>query len=281
MKWTVTKPMSLLEALGHLSPESSKTNLRSWLRDSRVLVDNEVIKLGTTPVYPGQVISIGAKSRFVEGDVNILYEDKWMVVIDKPEGLLSVATNFETEDTAHAILKRHYSPVPVHVVHRIDQDTSGVLVFARTEDARDRFKEMFEKHELERAYTAIIEGSLDQSTGTWESYLYEDEAYVVHETDNTALGRKAITHYAQFGRNRKYAWLQLRLETGRKNQIRVHCQSAGHPIVGDKKYGAKTNPMRRLGLHAHLLAFKHPMTGKQMRFESPLPLSFQKILESA
>lgn len=280
MKWIVTKPMTLLEALGNLAPESSKTNLRSWLKDNRALVDNEVIKLGTATVFPGQVISIRPKSRFVEGDVNILYEDKWLVVIDKPEGLLSVATAFETEETAHAILKRNYKPGQVYVVHRIDQDTSGVMVFARTEESRDIFKEMFEKHELERAYTAVIEGSLDQSSGTWESYLWEDEAYMVHETNDPQLGRLAITHYAQFGRGRRYAWLQLRLETGRKNQIRVHCQSAGHPIVGDKKYGAKTNALKRLGLHAHLLGFKHPMTHKPMRFESPLPESFQRMINA-
>lgn len=281
MKWTVTKPMSLLEALGQLAPESSKTSLRSWIKEGRALVDNEVVKLGTTVVYPGQIVSIGSKMRFVEGDVNLLYEDKWIVVIDKPEGLLSVATAFEKGDTAHAILKNHYKPGQIHVVHRIDQDTSGVLVFARTDEARDRFKEMFERHELERAYTAIIEGSLDQSAGTWQSYLYEDEAYVVHPTDDPQKGRLAITHYKQLGRSRKYAWLQLRLETGRKNQIRVHCQQAGHSIVGDKKYGAKTNPIQRLGLHAQLLAFKHPVTGQQMRFESPLPQGFRKIMELA
>lgn len=281
MKWTVTKPMSLLEALAQLAPESSKTNLRSWLKEGRTLVDNEVVKLGTTTVFPGQVVSLGAKSRFVDGDVNILYEDKWMVVVDKPEGLLTVATAFETEETVHAILKKNYKPGQIYVVHRIDQDTSGVLVFARTEEARDLFKLMFEKHELERAYTAIIEGSLDQSSGTWQSYLWEDEAYHVHETDDPHLGRLAITHYKQFGRGRRYAWLQLRLETGRKNQIRVHCQKAGHPIVGDKKYGAKTNALKRMGLHAHLLAFKHPITGKSMRFESPLPESFQRVMKAS
>lgn len=280
MKWTVTKPMSLLEALGQLAPESSKTTLRSWLKDGRAQVNGEVIKIGATVVYPGQVITIGPKMRFVEGDVNLLYEDQWIAVIDKPEGLLSVSTAFEKGDTAHGILKRHYKPATAYVVHRLDQDTSGVLVFARTEEARDRFKEMFEKHELERAYTAIIEGSLDQTAGTWESYLYEDEAYYVHTTDDPEKGRLAITHYAQLGRNRKYAWLQLRLETGRKNQIRVHCQQAGHPIIGDKKYGAKSNPIKRLALHAHLLGFKHPITGKQMRFESPLPEGFQRIMGS-
>lgn len=279
MKWIVTKPMSLLEALGQLAPEGSKTSMRSWLKEGRVLVDNEMVKLGTTTVYAGQVVSMGAKPKFVEGDVNILYEDKWLVVIDKPEGLLSVSTAFEKEETAHAILKNNYTTV--HVVHRIDQDTSGVMVFARTDECRDRFKLMFEKHELERAYTAIIEGSLEQSSGTWQSYLFEDEAYVVHETDDPEKGRIAITHYAQFGRNRRYAWLRLKLETGRKNQIRVHCQNAGHPIAGDKKYGAKSNPLKRLGLHAHLLGFKHPVTGKQMRFESPLPESFQRLIGSS
>lgn len=273
--------MTLLDALGQLAPESSKTTQRSWVKEGRALVDNEVIKLNTTTVYPGQVVSIGSKLKFVEGDVNILYEDKWMVVIDKPEGLLSVSTAFEKGVTAHAILKRNYGNGQIYVVHRIDQDTSGVMIFAKTEEARDLFKLMFEKHELERAYTAIIEGSLESSSGTWQSYLYEDEAYCVHETTDPHEGRLAITHYAQLGRGRRYAWLELRLETGRKNQIRVHCQSAGHPIVGDKKYGAKTNALKRLGLHAHLLAFLHPVTKKKMHFTSPLPESFKRIMNTA
>lgn len=280
MKWTVTKPMSMLEALAELSPESSKTTLRSWIKTGRALLDGEKIKLSTLVVYPGQEVSVGPKSHFVDGEINLLYEDRWIIVIDKPEGLLSVSTAFEKDATAHALLKKHYKPLPIHVVHRIDQDTSGVMVFARTDEARDNFKAMFEKHELDRAYTAIIEGSLEQSSGTWRSYLYEDEAYYVHETDDPTKGKVAITHYAQFGRSRKYAWLRLQLETGRKNQIRVHCQKAGHSIIGDKKYGAKTNPIQRLGLHAHLLGFKHPITGKQMRFESPLPESFQQIMRS-
>lgn len=276
MKYTVTAPMTLIEALAELSPESSKTTLRSWLKEGRVTVDGELAKLAAVLVREGQEVALGTRPRFIKGGIRILFEDRHLVVIEKPAGLLSVATNFETTDTAHAILKNHYHPKRVFVVHRLDQDTSGVMLFALTEEARDALKTTFEEHNIERAYTALVEGYVKPPTGTWQSYVYEDEAYVVHSTSDTEKGRLAITHYKVLSANKRYSTLILNLETGRKNQIRVHCQDAGCPIVGDKKYGAKTNPLKRLCLHAHLLAFTHPITKQQMRFDSAAPDTFHR-----
>lgn len=280
MKYTTEENQSLLEALAKLSPESSQTTRRSWLKDGRITVDGEVVRVGSTPVRKGQTVVLGAKSRVIGGNIRIIYEDKHFVIIDKPEGMLSVSTAFEKKETAHALLKEKYRPQRVHVVHRLDQDTSGVMLFALTEEARDQMKKLFEKHEIERAYTAIVEGVMEQEKGIWECYLYEDGNYVVHPTDDEENGELAITHYAVKGRNRRHTQLELKLETGKKNQIRVHCQMAGHPIVGDKKYGAKSSHSKRLCLHAHLLAFVHPVTHKKVRFESPLPETFDRIIES-
>jgi 23S rRNA pseudouridine1911/1915/1917 synthase len=278
MKYTAQSDITLFDALIHLSPESSKTNLRSWLKEGRVTVDGEPVKISASLVRKGQVVALGEKARFTSrGNVRILYEDRHIAVIDKPGGLLSVSTNFETGDTAHAILKDHYKPKRVFVVHRLDQDTSGVMMFALSEEARDKLKETFEKHDIERAYTAIVEGAVNPPKGTWESYLYEDAAYVVHSIEDKEVGKLAITHYEVQYVFKRYTTLVLKLETGRKNQIRVHCKDAGHPIVGDKKYGAKSNPIKRLCLHAHLLAFKHPITNKELRFESKLPEEFDKL----
>lgn len=280
MKWRVSEDLSLLEALAQKFPDNSKTSLRSWLKEDRVAVDEAIIKAADYVVKNGQTISVGSRKRILEKGMTLIFEDSHIVAIDKPAGLLSVATAFEEKDTAHALLKAHYHPRRVYVVHRIDQETSGVMLFALSDEAYKVLKEMFERHDLERAYTAIVEGQPSTSSGTWKSYLHEDPNYHVHQSDGPEQGgRLAITHYTVQAKSKRYSALQLKLETGRKNQIRVHCQGAGHPIVGDKKYGARTDPLKRLCLHAHLLALRHPITGKEMRFESPVPASFHSLLE--
>jgi len=278
MKYIVSVEISLLEALSQAAPDSSKSTLRSWLKQGRVLVDGEVVKPATTLLKQGQTITLARRERSIESGLKILYEDRHLVVIDKPSNLLSVSTAFEEGDTAHAILKRNYRPKKVYVVHRLDQDTSGVMMFALSEEALAKLKTVFEKHDIERKYDAIIEGHLVEEKGTWESYLFEDENYVVHETEDKKKGQLAITHYTVIGKSKKRSWLDVTLETGKKNQIRVHCESAGTPVVGDKKYGAQSNPIKRLGLHAHFLSFRHPITGKTMRFESPPPESFYRLV---
>lgn len=277
MKHTLTEKTHLLDALIKLAPDSTKTTLRSWLKNGRVLVDGEVEKIGSKELEPGQEISVGARPRMLEGDIRIIYEDQHLIAIDKPEGLLSVATDFQKEKTVHCFLKNHYNKM-VYPVHRLDQDTSGVMIFALNEKTRNHFKKIFEKHEIERCYVAIIEGHLKEKSGTWDSYQFEDANYVVHTTKDPSKGVHAITHFKVIDESKKYSWLELRLETGKKNQIRVHCKDAGHPIAGDKKYGAVSNPIRRLCLHAALLVLEHPESKKKMRFESPVPPAFRKIV---
>jgi tRNA pseudouridine32 synthase/23S rRNA pseudouridine746 synthase/23S rRNA pseudouridine1911/1915/1917 synthase len=278
MKLKVPRDMSLLEGLSLLAPTSSKTSFRSWIKEGRVSVDSIVAKNSSSHLHEGQVIYVGPRPNFIEGGIRIIYEDKHIIVVDKPEGLLSVSTNFEKSETVFALLKKHYRPRMVYVVHRLDQDTSGAMVFALTEEARDGLKKIFENHDIERAYTAIIEGHPSQPKGTWQSYLVEDGNYMVRSTTDADEGRLAITHYVVMGNNKRHTWVNLTLETGRKNQIRVHCKDAGHPVAGDKKYGAKSNPLKRLGLHAHLLSFDHPITKKRMRFLSPLPQRFEILI---
>ncbi len=278
MKYQLKENMPILDALALLSPGSSKTSLRSWIKEGRVYVDGRLVSKNTLLLHAGQVVSLGEKKKRAEGGLQILYEDSDIVVIDKPSGVLSVATNFEKGETAHAFLKQRYKPNKVFVVHRLDQDTSGVMLFALSENAYLRLKQTFEEHDIDRTYIAIVQGVMEESSGSWSSYLYEDANYVVHSTQDPARGKLAITHFTVTGKSRKCMRLQLNLETGKKNQIRVHCRDAGHPIVGDMKYGAATNPIKRLCLHAHLLAFKHPITGKLMRFTSPVPEAFNRMV---
>lgn len=279
MKYTTPQTISLLDALVSMYPTSSKTTLRSWVKEGRVLVDSLPIFVSTEMLAQGQSVEVSSKKKYLPSGLSILYEDRDIVVVDKPSGLLSVASNFEKELTVHALLKDYYYPRRVQVVHRLDQDTSGVLVFALNDYAYDGLKKTFERHEIDRVYTAIVEGIFESSSGTWKSMLFEDNQYKVHPTtEDDSEGREAITHYKVLSRSKRYSWLELKLETGRKNQIRVHCQAAGHPVVGDKKYGARSNPIRRLCLHAQLLAFEHPVSKKKLRFESPIPSIFFKLL---
>jgi tRNA pseudouridine32 synthase/23S rRNA pseudouridine746 synthase/23S rRNA pseudouridine1911/1915/1917 synthase len=280
MKYIASSDLSLLEALTQLSPQSSKNTLRSWIKEGRVQVNDMTVKNASSLVLKDQCVTVGQRKKIIRPGIPILYEDRDLVVIDKPSGLLSVASAFEKGETLHALLKAHYQPRKVFVVHRLDQDTSGVMVFALNQEACDQLKDLFEAHTIERAYTAIVEGQLLFPAGTWQSYQYEDSQYVVHETSDETQGRIAITHYQTLASSKRYSWLQLRLETGRKNQIRVHCQSAGHSVAGDKKYGAQTSPIKRLCLHAHLLAFQHPFTKKSLRFESPVPEEFYRLMPS-
>jgi len=281
MKFKTTEPLSLLEAAAKMAPDCTRTTLRSWIKEGRISVDGQVETQGASQVHAGQTLSMGRRVRYAPGNVRILFEDKHLVVVDKPEGLLTVATAYEKGETVHAILKAKYKPGKVFVVHRIDQDTSGVLMFARTERAQEELKKKLEKHDIERTYYAIVEGHLPKTRGTWESYQIEDGNYYVRNTTDASLGKLAITHYKVLDTAKRYSLLEIRLETGRKNQIRAHCQMADCPIVGDKKYGSKTNPLKRLGLHALFLGIVHPTTGQKLKFTSPLPKEFTTLFPRA
>jgi 23S rRNA pseudouridine1911/1915/1917 synthase len=278
MKITAQENQPLLNLLTIVAPDSSKTTLRSWIKEGRVTVDDEEIKRADHPVFKGQTVEVNKRRHLAERRLPILYEDSHLVAIEKPEGLLSVSTAFEKEETAHSLLKKHYHPRKVQVVHRIDQDTSGVMLFALSENGYEGLKKLFESHDIERSYCAIIEGHLESTEGTWKSYVYEDANYMVHSSKNPEKGSLAITHYRVESTSPRYSRLILKLETGRKNQIRVHCQDSGHPIVGDKKYGSQSNSVKRLCLHAMSIAFEHPVTGKTLEFISPIPESFQKLV---
>lgn len=205
-------------------------------------------------------------------DLLILFSDKDLVVVEKPVGLLSVATDFQ-DYSVHTLLKQANPGRRVYPVHRLDRDVGGVMVFALSTRARDHLKTQFEKRTIEREYRALIEGHLEVAAGKWEAPLWEDPRFHVHVKP---YGKTACTHFKVLKKTRHQTLLSLKLETGRKNQIRVHCAHAGHPLVGDLKYGAETNPYGRLCLHAHSLGFVHPVYNKKMRYtsyEEALPVS--------
>jgi 23S rRNA pseudouridine1911/1915/1917 synthase len=275
--------MSLLDALVQLYPDSSRTTLRQMLQNSRVRVNGDTEKDARRVVDPDEILEVMAKSdqRVLPPGIAILHEDRDVIVILKSQGLLTVASEREREETAQAYLNAYLGSAGedrVQVVHRLDRDTSGVLVFAKNFFARERLKEQFMIHSVERIYVAVIEGTIEPSEGTIESNLFEQKDLKMVSVDAHADAKHAITHYRTISAKGSYSMLEVTLETGRKNQIRAHLSEGGHPIAGDKMYGAKTNPLGRLGLHAKLLGFDHPTTGKHLVFTAPLPKSFRAVL---
>lgn len=271
-------PLLLLDYLVRLYPQSSKTTVRDWIKQCRVTVNGATVTRGDHLVAASDHVALHERHKTRIEGITLLYQDQDFVVIDKPAGLLSVAAAFEKEITASALLKHHFHRRDVHVVHRLDRETSGVMLFALHEGILEPIKQLFETHDIQREYTAIVEGHPTHASGSWQSYQWEDSNYVVHDGNDPSRGKLTITHYTTIARSPHYSALCLRLETGRKNQIRVHCQSAKTPVVGDAKYGSSHNPIHRLALHARLLGFKHPRTGKKMCFTSPLPASFFRLV---
>lgn len=277
MQFILQEDAKLLDVLIKMSPKSSKTTLRSWLKEGRITVDGTIVKAGNTLITPGQKVSVESKPKLIANKLRVIYEDNDLIAVEKPTGMLSVSTAFEMGETVFALLKAKFRPRTVYVVHRLDQDTSGVMIFALSEEAFIRLKEIFAAHDIERKYCAIVEGRMDKAQGSWQSYLFEDANYKVHATDDPEKGRLAITHFKTLHSSSKFSRVELMLETGRKNQIRVHCRDAGHAVVGDKKYGALTDPLKRVCLHAFLLALNHPITEKPLRFISPIPSIFDRL----
>ena len=271
--------MTLLEHLQSRFPDSSKTTLRQLLQNGRVSVNGEVEKDAKLTIDDDDIVDVGPKPthRALPAGVTVLHEDDAVIVLLKPHGLLTVATERERENTLQAGLNRYLAgggKERIHVVHRLDRETSGVLVFAKTFPAREALKEQFAAHSADRMYVAIVEGAMEPAEGTFRSNLFEGRDLKMRSSRE---GKLAITHYRTIEVKGPYAMLEVTLETGRKNQIRAHLSEAGHPVAGDQFYGAVTNPLGRLGLHAKLLGFTHPTTGQRMSFTAPIPHAFRDL----
>jgi RluA family pseudouridine synthase len=278
---------ALLDRLAWIFPDSSKTTLRQMLQTGRVRVNGEVEKDAKRAVADDDIVDVVSKqvARQLPPGLTILHEDVDLIVVLKANGLLTVATERERETTVQAYLNAYLGAKRredrVHVVHRLDRETSGVLVFAKNFHARERLKEQFAEHSVERVYVAIVEGTMEPPRGTIRSHLFERADLKMVSVEPRPDAKLAITHYRTIQSNDKYSMLEVTLETGRKNQIRAHLSEAGHPVIGDRMYGATANPIDRLALHAKLLGFVHPTTGKKLTFATPLPSSFGQLFAGA
>ena len=282
--FTVADGQELMKFLIASLPDKNRDNIKTLLRDNQVLVDGEPISQFNYHLRPGQQVVISrnkiAQKKTYRG-ISIIYEDNDILVIDKHAGVLSVATDNKEKFTAYSILydhvKRKNPDGKIFIVHRLDRETSGLMMFAKSARIQKRLQENWNDIIRERVYVAAVEGIVNPPEGEISSYLRENSNMVVYSSKEGDDGKYAITNYITLKTNPTYSLLKMSLRTGRKNQIRVHLQDIGYPIVGDKKYGSKVNPISRLGLHAQVLAFQHPVNGRELRFETSIPRKFQEL----
>ena len=266
-------------------PDASRTKLKSLLSKRVVFVDNVITTQFNFPLQPGMKVQISkqkGKKEFNNRLLKIIYEDAYIIVVEKMQGLLSVNTERQKERTAYTILNEYVQrsgrQFRVFIVHRLDRDTSGLMMFAKDEKTQQVLRDNWHEIVTDRRYVAVVEGSMEKDYDTVVSWLTDKTLYV-SSSEYDDGGSKSITHYRTIKRANGYSLVELDLETGRKNQIRVHMQDLGHPIVGDGRYGGEnySNPIGRLALHAFKLCFYHPVTGDLMEFETPYPADFKKL----
>ncbi len=282
----VTEATELLPFLISRMEDKSRTTIKSLLSHRQVSVNRRVITQFNFNLQKGDEVSITwAKVPQITRykGLQILFEDQYLIVIEKDAGLLSMATEKEKEMTAYSILSEHIKKEDpanrIFIVHRLDRETSGVMLFAKSEKIQEELQKHWNETIEERTYIAVTEGMVEQPNGIIVSYLHESKALIVYSRQNPEAGQKAVTRYKVLKKNNEFSMLKVNPETGRKNQIRVHMKELGHCIIGDKKYGAIKNPIHRLGLHALVLSFVHPVVGEVMRFESVIPGSFRKLFD--
>jgi len=270
--------MILLEVLQERFPDSSKTTLRGLLQSDRVRVNGSPERDAKRAITNEDQVEIAGKTDRIDPRVRILFEDADLIVIDKAEGLLTVPSDQVLHETAENFLTSYLGGVPVLHVHRLDRDTSGVLVFAKNSWIRERLQELFAAHDIDRVYVAIIHGKLREPSGTFRSFLAEDRNLRVRSVANPDEGKEAVTHYRTVASGRHYSIIEVTLETGRRNQIRVQLAEAGHPVLGDTMYGkGREDGFGRLALHAKQLGFVHPRSGKKVSFTADLPRAFREL----
>ncbi|MDP4125709.1 MAG: RluA family pseudouridine synthase [Bacillota bacterium] len=284
---SVTEPAELLKFLQAQIPSRSRNNLKSLLEHHQICVDQNIVTQYNYPLEIGQEVVVNWSKVLVEKQpqgLKIVFEDPYIIVIEKQAGLLSIATATEKEQTAYSILSDHVKKRDpknkIFVLHRLDRETSGVMMFAKSEKIQKSLQDAWKEAVLERTYVVVVEGNVTKEQGTITSWLTESKTFMMYSSRTPNGGQKAVTHYKVLKKNKHYSLLEVRLETGRKNQIRVHMKDIGHSVIGDKKYGSTKHPLSRLGLHARVLAFRHPVSGEEVRYETDIPKEFLNLFKS-
>lgn len=284
--YNVEKETTLLPFLLETLSDMNRTQVKALLKYKHIALKGKAVTQFDTPLLPGDTVEVNLGRsfyRFNNPQVRVMFEDQYIVVIEKASGLLSVANENAREKNAFHIIQdyvRHDNPdAQLFVCHRLDQYTSGILIFAKDPEFMHELRANWDYYVKERKYMCVTENIPARQEDTIESLLTEDSHMRVFSTDNPEKGRLAVTHYRVLQSRGRYALIDVEIFTGKKNQIRVHMSEMGCPIAGDIKYGAETNPARRLMLHNYRLAFIHPVTGELMRFSLTTPPVFRKLTQ--
>ena len=284
-EYTVSEPQELLDFLMKQMPDSSRTRVKELLAHN-VFVDGRRTSQFNFPLQKGMKVSIEKASfqdRLRPRDLDIVYEDQHLLVVNKHDGLLSNSKH-PGDKTVITVLNQYlaasHQRCHAHIVHRLDRDTSGLMVVSKSKEVSQKFEEDWKGMVFDRRYVAVAWGHIEPPKGEIRSWLTDGEYCVLSSpTDNG--GKLAVTHYEVRQTSRRYSLVDLKLDTGRRNQIRVHLRELQHPVVHDPMYGYKDDlsPVARLCLHAYRLCFTHPVTGRRLKFETPIPACFLKLME--
>jgi 23S rRNA pseudouridine1911/1915/1917 synthase len=284
-EYTPSEETTLLTFLIAAMPQRKRTTVKELLKHNQVAVNGMPVTQHDTDVSPADTVAVNFTrewKRFQHRRVKLVYEDADILVIEKGYGLLSMGTDRVSNGTAYTIMRdwvKWEDPQnKLFIVHRLDRDTSGLMMMAKKESAKEAMQHNWNNMVISRKYICVVEGYLDQDHGEIRSYLAENSKHEVYSTNNPEEGKLAVTNYRVLKRGLGHTMVEVSLETGRKNQIRVHMKELGHPIAGDRRYGAKASIIHRLALHAQTLRFVHPVTRRDMNFETPIPGSFFKLV---
>ena len=267
--------------LAHL--KGSKTKIKATLQGRGIKVNGKITTQFDYLLKPGAKISVSQTKKndqFKSRYVKIVYEDRWLVVIEKNIGILSMAAGHKSLNVKSVLddyFKKSGQRCTAHVVHRLDRDTSGLMVYAKDMETEQIFEHNWHEIVYDRRYVAVVSGEVEPDEGTIANWLRDNKAYVTYSSPVDNGGKYAVTHFHVLNRTTEHSLVEYQLETGRKNQIRVHSADMGHPVCGDPKYGNGDDPIHRLCLHACVLCFYHPVTGERMEFETPIPTQFRQL----
>ena len=267
--------------LTHLG--QSKTKVKATLQGRGIKVDGKVVTQFDFVLVPGMTVSISKSKKndsFKSRYVKIIYEDQYLVVVEKNIGILSMAAGHKSLNVKSVLddyFHKTRQACRAHVVHRLDRDTSGLMVYAKDMKTEQILEKNWHQIVYDRRYVAVLSGEMEEDDGTVANWLKDNKAYVTYSSPTDNGGKYAVTHFHVFDRKDNHSLVEFKLETGRKNQIRVHSADMGHPVCGDVKYGNGDNPLHRLCLHAYVLCFYHPITHEHLEFDTPIPTSFRSL----
>ncbi len=279
-EYEVQREMPLMDFLMTELNGISRNKVKDILQGHGVSVDRKLVTQYNFPLKPGMKVQVSKHRRKTELEskwIKIVYEDKDIIVIEKAPGILSMAATakqFCVKTILDEYFQRRHFKCHAHVVHRLDRETSGLMVYAKSIEAAQTLERNWKNRVYDRRYIAVVGGQMEREGGTVESWLKDNKACITYSSPTDNGGKFAVTHYHVLKTTERYSLVELRLETGRKNQIRVHMSDLGHPVCGDNKYGSTQNPLYRLCLHAFRLYLYHPATGQPMKFETPYPTDF-------